>query len=126
MKVLKMRIKLLCGIMTEINERKIEKTMIDDKVIISMNYDETNPRSIEAYAQKLIGKTFRQICDEDDYSGDSIVVEDTNYNENHENKKRKGVLGEIIYASHGMMFHIVNRIVHTHAPLRYYVAHVQV
>ncbi len=29
-------------------------------------YDKRNPASIEAYARKLIGKTFRQVCDEDD------------------------------------------------------------
>ena len=27
-------------------------------------YDKTNPKSIEAYSQKMIGKTFREVCEE--------------------------------------------------------------
>ena len=33
---------------------------------IKLEYDETDPLSIEEYGQKLIGKSFRMICDEDD------------------------------------------------------------
>lgn len=59
-------------------------------------YDETNPLSIESYAQKLIGKTFADVCYEDDLENTMVVREDSNYADNHENKKRKGGLGEII------------------------------
>ena len=31
-----------------------------------LEYDETNPISIETYGKRLIGKTFQDICDEDD------------------------------------------------------------
>lgn len=58
-------------------------------------YDETSPTSIELYAQRLIGKTFQQVCDEDIKVIDE-VRETSNYTVSHENKKRKGGLGEII------------------------------
>ena len=61
-----------------------------------MNYDETNPISIELYAQKLIGKTFADVCNEDDMSKAMVVRETSNYEVSHENKNRKGGLGEII------------------------------
>lgn len=58
-------------------------------------YDETDPLSIEQYGQKMIGKTFLQICLEDE--GDiQYIQEESNYAKVHENKKRKGGLGEII------------------------------
>lgn len=59
-------------------------------------YDETNPRSIEIFAQRLIGKSFSQICDEDNSPTSDFVHENFEYRVNHENKKRKGGLGEII------------------------------
>lgn len=59
-------------------------------------YDETNPLSIESYAQKLIGKTFADVCLEDDIKNSTLIQEESNYAYNHENKKRKGGLGEII------------------------------
>lgn len=59
-------------------------------------YDETNPVSIEKYAQKLIGKSFAEVCKEDDMSQAMVVRETLNYEVSHENKKRKGGLGEII------------------------------
>lgn len=59
-------------------------------------YDETNPISIEEYAQGLIGKTFSEVCKEDDINQSMVVKEIANYEVNHENKKRKGGLGEII------------------------------
>lgn len=59
-------------------------------------YDETDPLSIESYAQRLIGKTFANVCLEDDTENTMLVGEDSNYADNHENKKRKGGLGEII------------------------------
>lgn len=61
-----------------------------------LDYDESNPDSIEAYAQGLVGKTFSQICDEDDKRQSKIVAETPDYNIKHENKNRKGGLGEII------------------------------
>lgn len=60
------------------------------------DYDETNPISIENYAQKLIGKTFADVCNEDDMSQAMVVRETSDYEARHENKKRKGGLGEII------------------------------
>lgn len=58
-------------------------------------YDETNPLSIEAYAQNLIGKTFADIIKED--SQNKFIHDSAeDYGVNHENKKRKGGLGEII------------------------------
>lgn len=62
----------------------------------NFEYDETNPLSIERYAQYLIGKTFSDICHEDEANKIDAVKEISNYEESHENKKRKGGLGEII------------------------------
>jgi DNA mismatch repair endonuclease MutH len=59
-------------------------------------YDETNPLSIEKYAQELIGKTFADVCREDNIKNITMVSEESDYATNHENKKRKGGLGEII------------------------------
>lgn len=60
------------------------------------NYDDTDPLSIESYAQKLIGKTFADVCREDNTQNAIVVREDSNYADSHENRKRKGGLGEII------------------------------
>lgn len=61
----------------------------------SLPYDETNPASIEKYSQNLINKTFSEIISK--YSNSDLISEDTaEYGESHENKKRKGGLGEII------------------------------
>jgi len=62
----------------------------------SNEYDETSAISIEEFAQRLIGKTFFEICKEDDMKQAMVVRETSNYEVNHENKKRKGGLGEII------------------------------
>lgn len=59
-------------------------------------YDETDPQSIEQYAQKMVGKTFDEICKEDEKRNRGIVREEGNYAIAHENKKRKGGLGELI------------------------------
>lgn len=59
-------------------------------------YDETDPLSIEGYAQNLVGKTFADVCREDDIKKTMVVKEESNYADRHENKKRKGGLGEII------------------------------
>lgn len=61
-----------------------------------LEYDETNPLSIEIYGKKLIGKTFQDICNEDDIFKANVVRETSNYEVNHENKKRKGGLGELV------------------------------
>lgn len=66
------------------------------KLVYLKGYDEKDPLSIERYAQKLIGKTFADVCLEDDMENTMVVREDSNYADNHENKKRKGGLGEII------------------------------
>lgn len=59
-------------------------------------YDETNPISIETYAKRLIGKTFADVCRQDDITNAMVVRETANYEVKHENKKRKGGLGELI------------------------------
>lgn len=57
-------------------------------------YDETNPKSIEDYSQKLIGLSFEDVIKMDT---DSIISEDLDtYAISHEDKKRKGGLGELI------------------------------
>lgn len=59
-------------------------------------YDETDAQSIELYAQKLIGKTFADICREDTLDAPESIRRISNYEILHENKNRKGGLGEII------------------------------
>lgn len=61
-------------------------------------YDETTPISIENYAQKLIGKTFNDVLnDYTKYESELLISEEKEeYAENHENKKRKGGLGDLI------------------------------
>lgn len=59
-----------------------------------LKYDVTDSKSIERYAQKLIGKTFLDVCKEDD--SNKTICEETEYAIRHENKKRKGGLGELI------------------------------
>ncbi|WP_352406753.1 Sau3AI family type II restriction endonuclease [Acetoanaerobium noterae] len=60
----------------------------------NLKYDDTSPFSIEEYAKKLIGKTFSQICEE---NHDIYLVEnESEYLTSHENKRRKGGLGELI------------------------------
>lgn len=65
-----------------------------------LEYDETDPISIETYGKKLIGKTFQDVCDEDDMLKSDVVRETSNYEASHENKKRKGGLGELIEERH--------------------------
>ncbi len=60
-------------------------------------YDRSDPLSIEKYAQKLVGKTFQQVCDEDDDSNSIIIHEDSaQYNARVSDKKNKGGLGGLI------------------------------
>ena len=58
-------------------------------------YDETDPISIETYAKRLIGKTFADVCKQDDITKTIVVRETANYEVKHENKRRKGGLGEL-------------------------------
>ncbi|MBU3131033.1 restriction endonuclease [Clostridium gasigenes] len=64
--------------------------------MITMPYDETSPLSIEAYSQKLIGKTFAEILKEDCLNTEIISETFGDYGDAHENKNRKGGLGELI------------------------------
>lgn len=59
-------------------------------------YDNKNPLSIEEYGQKLVGKTFAKVCAEDIGGEYESIQESRNYAVSHENKKRKGGLGELI------------------------------
>ncbi len=64
-----------------------------------IEYDRSDPISIETYSQKLIGKTFRQIWEEDDARQPMMVREDsTPYGSSEvtETKRNKGNLGQII------------------------------
>ncbi|NFI05793.1 restriction endonuclease [Clostridium botulinum] len=63
--------------------------------MVAKQYDETNPLSIEAYSQNLIGKTFADILKQD-YNNTLINEDSSDYGISHENKKRKGGLGELI------------------------------
>lgn len=67
--------------------------MVDDRML---EYDETDSKSIEAYGKKLIGMTFQDVCDQDDMKKSNVVRETEAYEIKHEDKKRKGGLGEII------------------------------
>lgn len=61
-------------------------------------YDKTDPISIETYSQKLIGKSFREIWDEDDKKQPLMVRETSHYGSSDVNvtKRNKGNLGQII------------------------------
>lgn len=62
-------------------------------------YDKTDPLSIEAYSQRLVGKTFRQIWDEDEARQPAMVMEEeASYGtpDVTETKRNKGNLGQII------------------------------
>ena len=60
-------------------------------------YDKTDPSSIEKYAQRLIGKTFRDIVDEDERKQSrTLCKEDLCESKLSDNKKNKGNLGQLI------------------------------
>ena len=63
-------------------------------------YDHTNPKSIEDYGKRLIGKTFQKVCDDDMISPIHTIQSGIEYEDAHENKKRKGGLGELIEERH--------------------------
>lgn len=62
-------------------------------------YDRSNPLSIEVYSQKMVGKTFREICEEDD-ARQSLVLRDKNTDYGTSDmsvtKRNKGNLGQIV------------------------------
>ncbi len=62
-------------------------------------YDRSNPLSIEVYSQKMVGKTFREICEEDD-ARQSLVLRDENTEHGTSDmsvtKRNKGNLGQIV------------------------------
>lgn len=62
-------------------------------MVNNYGYDKTNSKSIESYTKKLIGKTFRDVIDEEDAVKER--VEEYNYQEEL-NEKNKGNLGHII------------------------------
>lgn len=64
-------------------------------VNIELGYDRTNPKSIEAYAQKLIGRSFRQVMEDD---SNAIREDGTTYGKSDvaETKRNKGNVGQII------------------------------
>lgn len=61
-------------------------------------YDNTDPISIERYAQALIGKTFQEIIEKDGINNAEKLHEPVKYaiQELNEDKKNKGNLGQII------------------------------
>ena len=62
-------------------------------------YDRTDPKSIEEYSQKLVGKTFREIWEEDDASQPMMLCEGSvpyGSSDVAETKRNKGNLGQII------------------------------
>lgn len=62
---------------------------------IELGYDKTKPKSIEAYAQKLIGRSFRQVMEDD---SNAIREDGTTYGKSDvaETKRNKGNVGQII------------------------------
>ena len=64
--------------------------------MFNYSYDETDPLSIESYSKNLIGKTFADIIYLDSLNKSKIYEDSAEYSVSHENKKRKGGLGEII------------------------------
>lgn len=65
----------------------------------SAEYDKTDPLSIEIFSQRLIGKTFRQVIEEDENYQLSVVREDDyeyGSSDTLEDKRNKGNLGQII------------------------------
>ncbi|MBQ8997699.1 MAG: restriction endonuclease [Clostridium sp.] len=63
--------------------------------MINKSYDESNPLSIENYSKKLIGKTFSDILNEN-FNNELVKEDASEYGISHENKNRKGGLGELI------------------------------
>lgn len=69
--------------------------IVDYKV----EYDKSNPLSIEAYSQKMVGKTFREICAEDDVCQTQVLRDgssDYGSSDVSSVKRNKGNLGQIV------------------------------
>lgn len=60
------------------------------------NYDRADKYSIEEYGQKMVGKTFQNLIDMDTDNTFVVREPEISYDVAHENKKRKGGLGEIV------------------------------
>jgi DNA mismatch repair endonuclease MutH len=71
---------------------------------IELGYDRTNPKSIEAYAQKLIGKTFREVVEE---GANELRDDDATYGvyDAIADKRTKGNVGQLIETH---FFHYAN------------------
>lgn len=64
-----------------------------------IDYDRTNPISIEAYAQRMVGKTFREIIEDDERFHPSMgkeAIASYGTSDVSEAKRNKGNLGQII------------------------------
>ncbi len=63
----------------------------------NLEYNKTDPISIEEYSQKMVGKTFRELIREDESrrSSDTITVIKDDM-DNPKDKKNKGNLGQIV------------------------------
>lgn len=70
--------------------------MIGENYLVE--YDKTDPVSIEKYSQKLIGKTFRQVINEDENHVSLAEEPEAEYGTSavSETKRNKGNLGQII------------------------------
>lgn len=64
----------------------------------SIGYDKADPLSIETYAQQLVGKTFRQVIEEDNKEYFQTIREESEYGVStiSETKRNKGNLGQLI------------------------------
>ena len=62
---------------------------------LQIEYDKSDPLSIEQYAQQLIGKTFGEVVMEDSRISEE-VHESKSYMVSHENSNYKGSLGNLI------------------------------
>lgn len=64
-----------------------------------VQYDKANPLSIEKYAQRMIGKTFREIVEEDEQARQGYLAEERGQyvvSGGNVNKQNKGNLGQLI------------------------------
>lgn len=74
-----------------------DEELLDRSDYVDNNlYDYTNPISIYEYSKELIGKTFNDICKEDNL----YVKESATDIEQYGNRKRKGGLGELVEEMH--------------------------
>lgn len=63
---------------------------------INLEYDKRSPKSIETYGKKLIGKTFREVVEEDDSSLNNKTSSDYGNSSVNEKKRNKGYLGDLL------------------------------